>query len=89
MQYYFDGVWRMDWGFGNPNKTGTFIATLMIAVWSLDSLRKSGFWLALFLNGGLGFCLLHSDIGFEACEDAKEMTRARLHVLSIGIQWNP
>jgi hypothetical protein len=56
----FHGVWRMDWGFGNPNKTAAFIAILMVAIWILAYIRKWGFWVALTIFSGLGIALLHT-----------------------------
>jgi hypothetical protein len=49
---------RMDWGFGNPNKTAALIALLMMAVWGLAYIRKWGFWPALALFTGFGVCLI-------------------------------
>jgi hypothetical protein len=60
VNYYFDGIWRMDWGMGNPNTTAALIVTLMIAVWGLGYLRWWGFALAAFLSAGLGVCLVHT-----------------------------
>jgi hypothetical protein len=51
-------LWRMDWGFGNPNKTAALIALVMIAVWVFAYVRKRGFWIALPLFTGFGFCLI-------------------------------
>ncbi len=48
----------MDWGFGNPNKTATLIALIMIAVWLLGYVHRWGFWTALALFTGFGFCLI-------------------------------
>jgi hypothetical protein len=39
-EIFFNGVWRMDWGLGNPNKTAAVIALLMIAVWALAYFRR-------------------------------------------------
>lgn len=50
----------MDWGLGNPNKTATVIAMLMIAVWTLAYIRRWGFLAALILFTGLGVCLIHT-----------------------------
>jgi len=50
----------MDWGLGNPNKTATLIAILMVAVWLLPGLRKWIFWVALPLFAVLGVCLVHT-----------------------------
>lgn len=58
--FYFRGIWRMDWGLGNPNKTAALIALLMIAVWALAYMRRWGFWPALVLFTGLGVCLMHT-----------------------------
>jgi hypothetical protein len=60
MEVYFQGIWRMDWGLGNPNKTAALIATLMVAVWMLAAIRRAGFWLALTLCVGLAICLVHT-----------------------------
>lgn len=58
--YFFNGVWRLDIGLGNPNKTAAFIAQLMVAIWCLPYLRKRGFWFALGLFTLLGGCLIHT-----------------------------
>ncbi|MCC7518023.1 MAG: O-antigen ligase family protein [Verrucomicrobiae bacterium] len=60
MEAYFQGVWRMDWGFGNPNKTAALIATLMVAVWGLAWFRRGGFWIALGLFTALGVGLIRT-----------------------------
>ena len=61
---HFQGIWRMDWGLGNPNKTAALIAILMIAVWGLAFIRNGknhwGFWAALLPFTGLGVCLIHT-----------------------------
>jgi hypothetical protein len=57
---YFQGVWRMDWGLGNTNKTAVLISTLMIGIWALAYFRKWGFWPALIFFVGLGICLVHT-----------------------------
>ncbi len=57
---FFNGVWRMDWGLGNPNKTAALIAMLMLAAWWLARVWRWGFWLALALFAGLGACLIHT-----------------------------
>ncbi len=58
--YYFQGIWRMDWGFGNPNKTAALIALLMIALWALPLVKRWLFWVALPLFAALGVCLVHT-----------------------------
>lgn len=57
---FFHGTWRMDWGFGNPNKTAAFISILMIAVWGVAYVWRHGFWIALVSFVGLGFALIHT-----------------------------
>lgn len=57
---FFNDVWRMDWGLGNPNKTAALIAILMVAVWGFAYIRRWGFWVALTLFTGLGICLMHT-----------------------------
>lgn len=59
-EIFFNGVWRMDWGLGNPNKTAALIAILMVAAWGLAYVRRWGFWIALVLFTGLGVCLVHT-----------------------------
>jgi hypothetical protein len=60
MDIHFQGIWRMDWGFGNPNKTAAFIALLMIAIWALPLIRRWLFWVALPIFTALGVCLMHT-----------------------------
>lgn len=57
---YFHGIWRMDWGLGNPNFTAALIVTLMVAIWWLAYIKRWGFWVALILFTGLGICLIHT-----------------------------
>jgi hypothetical protein len=52
------GSWRMDWGFGNPNKTAALIALIMTAVWAVSYARRWGFWVALGLFTGFGMDLI-------------------------------
>jgi len=47
MDYYFEGIQRLDWGFGNPNKTAAFIAMLTVASWSACLVWKRLFWIML------------------------------------------
>jgi len=58
--FFYHGIWRMDWGLGNPNKTAALIAMLMIAVWAFANIRKWGFWISLVLFTGLGIGLIHT-----------------------------
>jgi len=58
--FTYHGIWRMDWGLGNPNKTAALIVMLMVAVWLLGGIRKWGFWIALVLFTGLGVGLIHT-----------------------------
>ena len=57
---YYQGVWRMDWGLGNPNTTAALIALLMLAVWVLPLLHRWLFWVALPAFTALGMCLMHT-----------------------------
>lgn len=59
-EFYFNDMWRMDWGLGNPNKTAALIAMLMVGVWGLAFIKRVGFWLALVAFTGLGICLVHT-----------------------------
>jgi hypothetical protein len=60
MNFYYNGVWRMDWGLGNPNKTATLIACLMIALWAIPMLWKHGFWPVLICFTALAWCLVQT-----------------------------
>lgn len=59
-EIFFNGIWRMDWGLGNPNKTAALIAGFMVAAWGLAYVRKWGFWAAFGLFLVLGICLIHT-----------------------------
>jgi len=58
--FFYNGIWRMDWGLGNPNTTAALITTLMVGVWAFSWLRKWGFWVAVILFTGMGICLIHT-----------------------------
>jgi hypothetical protein len=60
MNFYYNGAWRMDWGLGNPNKTATLIALLMIAIWAIPLTWKKGFWPTLVVFTGLAWCLVET-----------------------------
>jgi hypothetical protein len=60
MDFYYHGAWRMDWGFGNPNKTAVLITCLMLAVWLVACFWRRGFWFALPVSTALGYCLVHT-----------------------------
>lgn len=59
-EFYFNDIWRMDWGLGNPNKTAALIAMLMIASWLFIYIKRWGFWLSVLIFTGLGVCLVHT-----------------------------
>ncbi len=60
MNSYYDGFWRMDWGLGNPNKTATLIACLMIALWIIPLIWTRGFWPTLLVFTVLAACLVQT-----------------------------
>jgi len=60
MNFYYEGILRMDWGFGNPNRTAALIATLMIASWGLAYFKRWGFWAASIIFTGLGLALVQT-----------------------------
>lgn len=60
MNFYYNGIWRMDWGLGNPNKTATLIACLMIAVWAIPMIWRRGFWPVLVIFTALAWCLVQT-----------------------------
>ncbi|MFA6175303.1 MAG: O-antigen ligase family protein [Phycisphaerae bacterium] len=60
MSFYYGDALRLDWGFGNPNRTAALIACLMIACWGLSLFKRWGFWVALGLFSVLGVCLVQT-----------------------------
>jgi hypothetical protein len=60
IDFFFEGQLRLDWGFGNPNFTGAFIAMLMLAAWTFAFFGRWGFWLALVADLALGVCLIYT-----------------------------
>jgi hypothetical protein len=68
--FYFEGMQRLDWGLGNPNKTATLITELMILVWALPFRKRPVlFYCAALVFTVLGCCLAltYSRGGFVAC----------------------
>lgn len=59
-EFFYNGVKRLDWGFGNPNITAGLIATLLMAVWGLAFIHRWGFWPALVAFTTLGVCLVQT-----------------------------
>lgn len=59
MSFYYEGMRRMDWGFGNPNHAAAFIGMLMMLSLALAFLRnRGGFWMGLVIFAALGVCLV-------------------------------
>ncbi|HQZ29425.1 MAG TPA: hypothetical protein PK648_14875 [Verrucomicrobiales bacterium] len=59
-EFFYQGIKRLDWGFGNPNITAGLIATLLMAVWGLAFIHRWGFWPALLGFTTLGVCLIQT-----------------------------
>ena len=63
-EFFYNGITRLDWGFGNPNITGSLIALIMLAAWLLAWLPRwwgsGGFGLALLINVTLGVMLVQT-----------------------------
>jgi hypothetical protein len=60
MDYFYEGIQRLDWGFGNPNKTAAFIAMLVVAVWSIGQIWNKLYWFGLIGSGVLCMYLLQT-----------------------------
>jgi hypothetical protein len=60
MDFYYNGAWRMDWGFGNPNKTAALIACLMVGLWAFALLWRRAFWPVLVAFTVLAWCLVQT-----------------------------
>lgn len=58
--FFFNGLWRMDWGLGNPNKTAILIAELLICIWGLTYIKKNSFFVVAFIFLLLGIALIHT-----------------------------
>ena len=59
-QIFHEGVWRMDWGLGNPNLTAALIVQLMCLVWLPAIWCRRWFFLGMAATGALWVCLLHT-----------------------------
>jgi len=57
---FYQGVWRMDWGFGNPNMTAAFIGILAVGIWILAFLHTRDFWVSVVVFAVLAICLAHT-----------------------------
>lgn len=60
MNITFNGVWRMDWGFGNPNLTAALLICLFCLAWLPAYLFRRGFWFSLPAATAIGVCLVHT-----------------------------
>lgn len=60
MTFYYEGIARLDWGLGNPNRTAALIACLMMGVWALAYVRRWGFWAAWATSTVLGILLVQT-----------------------------
>lgn len=62
MEFYFNEHLRLDWGFGNPNKTAALIAVLLVLVHGFRYLknRRVGHVLFVLAFLVLGVCLVHT-----------------------------
>lgn len=57
MDYYFDGIQRLDWGFGNPNITAALIAMIAVAVFGAGLVWRKFFWLSIIVGSVLSATL--------------------------------
>jgi len=60
MSFYYGEMHRLDWGFGNPNRTAALIAALMVACWGISLFKRRGFWVALGIFSILGAFLVQT-----------------------------
>ena len=63
MEFFYGENLRLDWGLGNPNKTATLIACLLVCVHVIRYVIPGKKWgLAVFFVVflGLGICLIHT-----------------------------
>lgn len=60
MNITFNGIWRMDWGFGNPNLTAALLVCLFCVSWLPAWLSRTGFWFSLPFSTAFGICLIHT-----------------------------
>ncbi|MDR0536253.1 MAG: O-antigen ligase family protein [Puniceicoccales bacterium] len=80
---------RLDWGFGNPNVTGTYIATLIVSAWVLPVLVPSrrGRWAArLVLAARIAFSLASLAVsGWLAWKELQTGSRGGAAAAFVGI----
>lgn len=60
MNITFNGIWRMDWGFGNPNLTAALLISLLCLVWLPAYFFRRGYWFSLLAATVIGVCLIHT-----------------------------
>jgi len=60
MDYFYQGIHRLDWGFGNPNMTAALVAMLAVAVCGVALVWRKAFWFALPVAAGLLVALVHT-----------------------------
>lgn len=60
MDYFYEGIHRLDWGFGNPNMTAALIAMLAVAICGVALVWKKLFWFAIPVTTGLLVALIHT-----------------------------
>lgn len=58
--FFYEGIKRLDWGFGNPNITAGLIATLMMLVWILPRIHRWAYWPTLIACTTLGVFLIQT-----------------------------
>ena len=60
MDYYFNGIRRLDWGFNNPNMTAALIAMLAVVALGTGFIYRKYFWHILPIAYVLMVCLIQT-----------------------------
>lgn len=59
-RFFYNGFWRIDWGFGNPNKTAVLILQLAFISLGLIGSRKWIKLIGILTFTIMSICLFHT-----------------------------
>lgn len=59
-EYFYNGFWRLDFGFGNPNKTAVLLGQLILISFVFFKYGKFGKIFSILLSLFFSVCLVHT-----------------------------